>query len=100
MQSAILLSFVTSSSLPPCGLQSTHPPMLCYISPYVAYYVYEKSVLQTHVKLPKPILGYCIYSLFCTEFHILLNNMFQLVLHVFLGGYFYNSSKYLLHMCM
>ncbi len=37
MQFAILLSFVTSSSLPPCGLQSTHPPMPCYISPYVIY---------------------------------------------------------------
>ncbi len=36
MQFAILLSFVASSLLPPCGLQSTHPQMLCYISPYDA----------------------------------------------------------------
>ncbi len=35
MQSAILLSFVSSSSIPPCGLQSTHRPMPCYISPYI-----------------------------------------------------------------
>ncbi len=35
MQSAIFLSFVASSSLPPCGLQSTHLPMPCYISPYI-----------------------------------------------------------------
>ncbi len=40
MQSAILLSFVASSSLPPCELQSTHPPMSCYISPCVVYSVY------------------------------------------------------------
>ncbi len=40
MQSAILLSFFASSSLPPCGLQSTHPPMLCYISPYIVFNVY------------------------------------------------------------
>ncbi len=42
MQSAILLSFVASSSLPPCGLQSTHPRMPCYISPYAVYNVYGK----------------------------------------------------------
>ncbi len=41
MQSAILLSFVASSSLPPCGLQSTHPPMPCYVSLYVVYNVYR-----------------------------------------------------------
>ncbi len=40
MQSAILLSFIASFSLPPCGLQSTHPRMPCYISPYVVYNVY------------------------------------------------------------
>ncbi len=40
MQSAILLSFVAYSYLPPCGLQSTHSPMPCYISPYVVYNVY------------------------------------------------------------
>ncbi len=40
MQSVILLSFIASSSLPPCGLQSTHPQMPCYISPYVVYNVY------------------------------------------------------------
>ncbi len=37
IQSAILLSFVASSSLLSCGLQSTHPQMPCYISPYVIY---------------------------------------------------------------
>ncbi len=37
MQSAILLSFVAFSSPPPCGLQSTHPTMPCYISPYVVH---------------------------------------------------------------
>ncbi len=47
MQSAIPLSFITSSSLLPCGLQSTHPPMSCYISPYVVYNIYGfPSVLQ------------------------------------------------------
>ncbi len=40
MQSAILLSFVTSSSLPPCKLQFTHSWVRCYISPYVVYNVY------------------------------------------------------------
>ncbi len=44
MQSAILLSFVASSSLPPCGLQSTHPPMPSYISPYIVYNVYVSIV--------------------------------------------------------
>ncbi len=39
-QSAILLSSIVSSSLPLCGLQSTHLPMPCYISPYVVYNVY------------------------------------------------------------
>ncbi len=37
MQSAILLSFVASASLPSYGLQST---MHCYVSPYV-YVVYN-----------------------------------------------------------
>ncbi len=37
MQSAILLSFLASSSLLPCGLQCTHTLMPCYISPYVVY---------------------------------------------------------------
>ncbi len=41
MQSAILLSFVASFSLLPCGLQSTHPSMPRYISPYVVYNVYD-----------------------------------------------------------
>ncbi len=40
MQSAILLSFVASSSLWPCGLQSSHPLMPCYISPYEVYNIY------------------------------------------------------------
>ncbi len=40
MQFAILTSFVASSSLLPCGLQSTHRPMFCYISPYVVYNIY------------------------------------------------------------
>ncbi len=35
MQSAILLSFVVSSSIPPCRLQSTLPQMPCYIIPYI-----------------------------------------------------------------
>ncbi len=39
-QFAILLSFVASSSLSPCGLQSTHPPVPSYISPYVVYNIY------------------------------------------------------------
>ncbi len=42
MQSAILLSFVASSSLPPCRLQSTHPPMSSYISPYAVYKVWSE----------------------------------------------------------
>ncbi len=37
MQSAIHLSFVASSSLPPCGLLSIHLLMPCYISPYVTF---------------------------------------------------------------
>ncbi len=44
MQSAILLSFISISSLPPCWLQSTHPRMPgyiiripCYISPMPCY---------------------------------------------------------------
>ncbi len=45
MQSAILLSFVASSFLPQHGLQSTHPPMPCYISPYVIYNIYGKMML-------------------------------------------------------
>ncbi len=40
MQFAILLSFVASSSLPPCGLQSTLSLMPCYISLYVVNNVY------------------------------------------------------------
>ncbi len=40
MQSAILSSFVASSSLRPCGLQFTHLPMSCYIGPYIVYKVY------------------------------------------------------------
>ncbi len=40
MQSAILLSLVASSSLPLCGLQSTHPQMPCYINIYVVYNIY------------------------------------------------------------
>ncbi len=40
MQSAVLLSFAASFSLPPCGLQFTHSLMPCYISPYVVYNVY------------------------------------------------------------
>ncbi len=41
-QYAICHTFiVASSSLLPCGLQSTHPRMPCYISPYVVYNVYD-----------------------------------------------------------
>ncbi len=46
MQSALLLSFVATSSLPPCGLQSTHPPMRFYISPYVVYNVYGREYVS------------------------------------------------------
>ncbi len=42
MQTAIFLSFVTSSSLPSCGLQSIHPRIPCNISPYVVYNVYRR----------------------------------------------------------
>ncbi len=49
MQPAILLSFVIFSSLPPCGLQSTHPPMLYYVSPYVVYNVYGYDLLRSNV---------------------------------------------------
>ncbi len=41
MPSTILLSFVASSSLLPCGVESIHPPMLYYISPYVVYNIYD-----------------------------------------------------------
>ncbi len=47
MQSAILLSFVASSSLPPCRLQSTHPLMPCYISPYIVYNIYGTTEHQS-----------------------------------------------------
>ncbi len=40
MQSAVFLSFVAPFSSPPCGLQPTHPPMPCYISPCVVYNIY------------------------------------------------------------
>ncbi len=43
MLSAILLLCVASSSLLPCGLQSTHPLMHCYFSPYVVYNVYDSA---------------------------------------------------------
>ncbi len=46
MQSAILLSFVTSSFLPSCGLQSAHLCMPCCISPYVVYNVCGKSAIN------------------------------------------------------
>ncbi len=49
MQSAILLSFVTSSSLLPCGLQSTNPPMPYYISPSIVYNVYAENPLREWV---------------------------------------------------
>ncbi len=51
MQSAILLSFAASSSLPPCGLQSTHPPMPCYISPYVVYNIYDLIMTVFEIKI-------------------------------------------------
>ncbi len=47
-QSAILLSFVASSSLPPCGLQSTHSLMLWYISLYIVYNIYEDHLVLIH----------------------------------------------------
>ncbi len=48
MQSALLVSFVVCSSIPSCVLQSTHPPMLCYISPYVVvvYNVYDLDTMH------------------------------------------------------
>ncbi len=52
MQSVILLSFIASSSLLPCGLQSTHPPMPYYISPYIVYNVYEVDILRQEEKYP------------------------------------------------
>ncbi len=51
IQSAILLSFVASTSQPPYGLQSTRPPMPCYIGLYVKYNVY---VCDTGLPKPKP----------------------------------------------
>ncbi len=42
MQSAILLSFAISSSLPLCGFHSTHLPIPRYISPYIVYNVYAE----------------------------------------------------------
>ncbi len=50
MQSAILLSFVASPSLPPCGLQSTHPLMSYYISPYVVYNVYAGTIKHLGIR--------------------------------------------------
>ncbi len=50
MQSAILLSFVASSSLSPCGLQSTHLLMPYYISPYVVYNVHGREEEMTNDK--------------------------------------------------
>ncbi len=47
MQSAILLSFIASSSLPPCGLQLTHPLIPSYISPYVVHNVSERNTFYT-----------------------------------------------------
>ncbi len=52
MQSAILLSFVASSFLPPCELQSTHPLMHCYISPYVVYNIYSQFHSQALREIP------------------------------------------------
>ncbi len=71
MQSAILLSFIASSSLPPCGHQSTHPSMPCYISPYVVYnvdgFIAFSSLppcrLQsTHPLMPCYISPYVVYN--------------------------------------
>ncbi len=49
MLSAILLSFLAYSSILPCGLQSTHPQMPCYISPYVVCNVYGGNLYSTNV---------------------------------------------------
>ncbi len=46
MQSAILLSFVASSSLPSCGLQSTRPLMPYYISPHIVNNAYDHSIIR------------------------------------------------------
>ncbi len=52
MRSAIHLSFVAASSVPPCGLQSTRPQMPCYISPYVVYNVYGLNTQSLVAQLP------------------------------------------------
>ncbi len=46
MRSAIFLSFVASSSLLPCGLQSTQPLRPCYISPHEVYNFYVQAGFQ------------------------------------------------------
>ncbi len=67
MQSAILLSFIASSSLPPCGLQSTYLPMPSYISPHVVYNVYDTS-LQTIIEEWDRELSWCkIQDLFFSQ---------------------------------
>ncbi len=45
MQFAILVSFIASSSLLSCGLQSTHLPLPCHISPYVVYNIYDLTII-------------------------------------------------------
>ncbi len=48
MQTAMLLSFIASSSLLPCRLQSTHSLMPCYISPYVVWNIYGPTESKSH----------------------------------------------------
>ncbi len=42
MQSAILRSFVATSFLPPCGLQSIHSRVPCYSRPYIVHSMSNK----------------------------------------------------------
>ncbi len=65
MQSAILLSFVASSSLPPCELQSTHPQMPYYISPYVVYKVNGKYQKQNFTRETKNMKDLFFDELLC-----------------------------------
>ncbi len=58
MQSAILSSFVASSSFTPCELQSTHLWMPCYISPYVVYKVHACDWKFAAIKKMQQVLSF------------------------------------------
>ncbi len=70
MQSAILLSFVASSSLLACGLQSTNSQMSCYISPYVVYNIYEYLEMIVGVPCLALYTVYLAINLVCLGFKI------------------------------